>query len=124
MKAKTHSDHNYEVCKFLLADGRFLDWVITTAFYSALHLVQERIFPFKDDEFFTYSSFEQYYSKQLKERIKVSKHQSTIKLVEQRIKGAGNLYRSLHDMCRTCRYRNYQVSLKKAKVAKSYLDKI
>ena len=124
MKPKTHSEHNYEICEFLLSDGKFYDWVVTTAFYSALHLVQEDIFPFSDNESFTYSSFEQYFSKQLKDGIKISKHQSTIKLVEQRIKGAGNLYRSLHDMCRTCRYRNYHVSQKKAKVAKSYLDKI
>lgn len=124
MKPKTHSEHNYEVCEFLLSDGRFYDWVVTTAFYSALHLVQEEIFPFSDDEAYTYSSFEQYFDKQLKDGVKISKHQSTIKLVEQRIKGAGNLYRSLHDMCRTCRYRNYHVSPKKAKVAKSYLDKI
>lgn len=124
VKPKTHSEHNYEVCEFLLSDKRFYDWVVTTAFYSALHLVQEEIFPFSDDEGYTYSSFEQYFSKSLTEGVKISKHQSTIKLVEQRIKGAGNFYRSLHDMCRTCRYRNYHVSPKKAKVAKSYLDKI
>ena len=124
MKPKTHSEHNYNACEFLLSDGRFFDWVVTTAFYSALHLVQEEIFPFTDDEKYTYSSFEQYFSKSLEEGVKISKHQSTIKLVEQRINGAGNLYRSLHDMCRTCRYRNYHVSSKKANVAKSYLDKI
>lgn len=113
------------MCQFLLEDGRFYDWVVTTAFYSALHLVQEKIFPFSDDEEdYVYESFEQYFSKSLKEGTKISKHQSTIKLVELRIKDAGNLYRSLHDMCLTCRYRNYQVSAKKAKVAKSYLDKI
>lgn len=121
---KSHSEHNFEVCEFLLQDGRFYDWVITTAFYSALHLVQEVIFPFSDSENFTYSSFEQYYSKSLQDGIRVSKHQSTIKLVEKRIQGAGNLYRLLHDMCLTCRYRNYLVSPQKAKVAKSYLDKI
>ncbi|QMU64703.1 MAG: hypothetical protein GKR88_10675 [Flavobacteriaceae bacterium] len=98
MKPKTHSEHNYEVYEFLLSDGRFYDWVVTTAFYSALHLVQEEIFPFSDDEGYTYSSFEQYFSKSLKEGQKISKHQFTIKLVEQRIKGAVNLYRSLHDM--------------------------
>lgn len=124
MKPKPHSQHNYEACEFLLSDGRFYDWVITTAFYSALHTVQENIFPFRDNEGFTYSNFEQYYNKSLKEGIKVSKHQSTIKLVEERINGAGNLYRLLHDMCITSRYRNYSVSQKKAKVAKSYLDKI
>jgi hypothetical protein len=60
---KSHSQHNFEACKFLLEDGKFLDWVVTTAFYSALHLVQEEIFPFRDDEGYEYSSFEQYYSK-------------------------------------------------------------
>ncbi len=124
VKHKTHSEHNYQVCEFLLSDGRFYDWVVTTAFYSALHLVQEKIFPFSDEEKYTYHSFKQYFSKSLQKGIKISKHQSTIKLVEQRINGAGNLYRSLHDMCLTCRYRNYHVSPKKAKVAKSYLDKI
>ncbi|EZH75044.1 hypothetical protein ATO12_09970 [Aquimarina atlantica] len=122
--SKSHSQHNFEACEFLLKDGKFYDWVITTAFYSALHLVQEEIFPFRDEEGYEYSSFEQYFSKSLNEGIKISKHQSTIKLVEQRIEGAGNLYRSLHDFCRTCRYSNYRVSPKKAKVAKSYLDKI
>lgn len=124
MKPRTHSQHNFEVCDFLLNDGRFYDWVITTAFYSALHHVQEEIFPFTDEKGNKYSTFEQYFSQSLKDGNKISKHQLTIKLVEQRINGAGTLYRSLHDMCRTCRYRNYIVSAKKAKVAKSYLDKI
>ncbi|MEW4922346.1 hypothetical protein [Algibacter sp. 2305UL17-15] len=121
---KSHSQHNYEACEFLLKDGNYLDWVITTAFYSALHLVQEDIFPFRDDEAFEYSSFEQYYSKSRDEGVRISKNQSTIKLVEQRINGAGTLYRNLHDLCKTCRYSNYHVSSKKARIAKSYLDKI
>lgn len=82
LKHNTHSEHNYQVCNFLLDDGRFYDWVVTTAFYSALHLVQEEIFPFTDEEQFTYSSFEQYFSKAIHDGQKISKHQSTIKLVE------------------------------------------
>jgi len=122
--AKTHSQHNYEACEFILNHGNFHDWVVTTAFYSALHHVQEEIFPFTDRDGNSYNTFEQYFSKALRDGKQVSKHKLTIKLVEQRIPGAGNLYRSLHDMCRTCRYRNYMVTEKKAKVAKSYLDKI
>ncbi|WP_432412414.1 hypothetical protein [Rasiella sp. SM2506] len=122
--AKTHSKHNFDVCDFLLQDGRFYDWVITTAFYSALHHVQEEIFPFIDKDGNSYSTFEQYFSKSRRDGNKISKHKLTIKLVEQQINGAGTLYRQLHDMCRTCRYRNYIVSKKKANVAKSYLDKI
>ena len=121
---KTHSQHNYEACEFILNHGQFHDWVITTAFYSALHHVQEEIFPFTDKDNNSYNTFEQYYSKSLRDGKKISKHGLTIKLVEQRITGAGTLYRSLHDMCKTCRYSNYNVSPKKAKIAKSYLDKI
>ncbi len=112
LMVKPHSQHNYEACIFLLDNGKYLDWVVTTAFYSALHLVQETIFPFEDENGYKFLSFEQYYSKTRDQGQRISKHQSTIKLVEQRIEGAGNLYRNLHDLCRTCRYRNYHVSIK------------
>lgn len=37
--SKEHEQHNEELCDFLIADGKFTDWIVTTSFYSALHYV-------------------------------------------------------------------------------------
>lgn len=47
---KQHAIHNEEACDFLLSSNKFNDWVITTAFYSALHFVQHEIFPLTHDD--------------------------------------------------------------------------
>lgn len=41
-----HGQHNEEVCDLLLLQKKYPDWVITTAFYAALHFVSYKIFPF------------------------------------------------------------------------------
>ena len=43
-----HGNHNEEANEYLeLRKEKFADWVITTAFYSALHFVSYKIFPFE-----------------------------------------------------------------------------
>ena len=43
-----HGNHNEEVCDYLeVKKDKFADWIITTAFYSALQFVSYRIFPFE-----------------------------------------------------------------------------
>lgn len=122
---KLHSQHNYEACEFLLNEGNYTDWVVTTAFYSALHTVYEEMFPHTDSGGNTFNTFAEYYSAlNMPRSQRKSKHYRTIKLVEVVLPNIAPLYRNLFDMCHTCRYRNYYVSKKKATVAKSYLDKI
>ena len=40
-----HAIHNKEACEYLSKEPKFSDWVITTAFYSALHFIDYKIFP-------------------------------------------------------------------------------
>ena len=42
-----HGEHNEKACDLIATSNAFPDWVITTAFYAALHFVSYKIFPFK-----------------------------------------------------------------------------
>jgi len=118
---KQHAIHNEETCDFLLSSNKFNDWVVTTAFYSALHFVQHEIFPLTDDGK-TYSDLNQFYDKVLKKKNKrLTKHNATIQLVNSKLSKCSPYYRWLHDACMTARYTNYNVSSNKAKQARDYL---
>lgn len=44
MAGKPQAKHNEELWELLLKNGKFSDWVITAAFYSALHYVEHEVF--------------------------------------------------------------------------------
>ena len=119
-----HGQHNKEVCEHLISSKKYNDWVITTAFYSALHYLRENIFPIMYEDGTPLSNFEEYYSYLRRNGIEKSQHKALIDLVEEKLENASDLYRQLYTMCRTSRYNNYQTSKKKALIGKSYLDKI
>ncbi len=60
-----HAIHNKEVCVHLSKESRYSDWVITTAFYSAVHFVEHKIFPIKGFKSkrieYDFTSFNGYY---------------------------------------------------------------
>ncbi len=119
---KKHAEHNEKACDFLFKDGKYLDWVVTTAFYSALHFVQHEVFPRKIG-LITYSSFENYYNGHFNNvKNKPNRHVATINLVFAEIgDDAGHLYKWLHDTCRTARYRNFNTPPDVAKLSKERL---
>lgn len=111
---KLHAIHNEEACNFLLTSKKFSDWVVTTAFYSALHFVQHELFPLTDNGH-KYTDFNVYFGKVLKEKNKkLSKHSATIELVKTNLPLCSSYYRWLHDACMSARYNNYNVSESKA----------
>lgn len=119
---KQHAIHNEAACDFLLSSNQFNDWVVTTAFYAALHYVQHEVFPLTEDGI-SYSELNIYYGKVLKNKNKrLNKHLATIKLVHSKLPACSPNYRWLYDACMTARYTNYQVDPEKAKLAKSYLN--
>lgn len=121
---KQHAIHNEEACDFLLTSNKFNDWVVTTAFYSALHYVQHEIFPIEEDGE-TYGDLNIYYAKVLKKKKKgITKHFATIQLVKSKSPNCLSYYRWLYDACMSARYTNYNVSSKKAKQANEYLKKL
>ena len=45
MDSLAHAKHNERVCNYLGRSADFGDWVITTAFYSAMHYVRHLMVP-------------------------------------------------------------------------------
>jgi len=117
--SKAHAEHNENLCDFLIKEGKFNDWIITTAFYSSLHFVQHEIFPLVKGGV-TYPNFNNYYNNIL-QPIGKSKHTGTKDLVKSEIPLAHPQYRWLFDACMNARYSNYAVSNPKAKQAKNNL---
>ena len=46
-KKKSHGQRNQKLSEVLLNGKIYYDWVITTAFYSAIHFVEDKILPCK-----------------------------------------------------------------------------
>jgi hypothetical protein len=110
MDKKAHAGHNEDACKFLHSDGSYCDWVVTTAFYSALHFVQNDIFP-KTVNGNLYDTFDQYYIGHYQGiKNKPSKHASTISLVRAELgEPIFQIYDWLFGLCMNARYHDYNV---------------
>ncbi len=120
--SKEHAEHNEKLSDFLIEEGNYKDWVITTAFYSALHFVHNEIFPLTIGTD-VYNNFNCYYNAIIKPLGK-SKHHATKELVNLHIPNANGQYRWLFDSCMNARYSNYAVSREKALQAKSNLKSL
>jgi hypothetical protein len=124
MIKKHHALHNEAACDFLLNSKQFNDWVVTTAFYSAIHFVHNEIFPLKEDGK-VYQSFDSYFSLIMKKKnSKLTKHTATIQLVKLYLSKSVPHYRWLFSACMNARYSNYVVSNTKAKVARDHLSNL
>lgn len=109
---KKQALHNEEACNHLESSGKFNDWVVTTAFYSAMHFVQYKIFPIKikgEKKERTFNCFDDYYSAQKFELKGVSKHKATVNLVNENLPSISSKYRRLKDLCWSARYNSYKV---------------
>jgi hypothetical protein len=113
-----HGLHNEQACNHLFASGQYHDWVVTTAFYAAMHFCYHQIFPLTENGK-TYASFEQYY--QAIPGKKPNKHQATLTLVFKHLNKAYTAYKWLHDRCFTARYQNYQTTQPEAVTARTRL---
>jgi hypothetical protein len=120
-----HAFHNEEVCKLLHTHDKYHDWVITTAFYTAIHFVSFKIFPIREQS----ESGEHYELKTLDEfhrfkALDVSKHQALADLVYEYYPDISPDYDWLMSLCNTARYQNYQQSKDDAKRAVDLLATI
>lgn len=123
-----HAIHNEELCRKLRAENNFLDWVIISAFYSALHYSEYELFPFQIGNEI-YKDFDEYY--EVPKSTRNSRHSTRQKLVYSNIgKLAGVAYHRLKQMAWTARYYDYvfneadaNIALEKLDVFKSCLSK-
>ena len=99
-----HALHNERVCK-CVDEGGFNDWVVTTAFYSAIHFVEHEIFPIGN----------------LDGSIKYKLRSD---LVYRHLISVAGEYNWLKNTSWTARYNKYQISDKMKKKAKDCLQSI
>jgi hypothetical protein len=119
-----HALHNEQVCNYLDLKPEFSDWVITTAFYTALQFVSYKIFPFEVQAIggkkTKIESLNQFYSYQSSR--KINKHQLLLDLVYKHCKTIGEDYEWLLNMSMNARYINYshdrEVALKSLSLVK------
>ena len=117
--------HNEKTCKYLDKKPEFADWVITTAFYSALHFVRFKIFPvtlIKNGKNIKVKDFENYF--RINNPLDVSKHSLLSDLVEEKHSEIANDYNKLRDISWSARYSNYKYSREISNDAKKRLQKI
>lgn len=119
-KRKVHGERNKTLSNELLIGKKYCDWVITTAFYSSIHFVEDYILPCDingklckniDDVKKAYSM--------------PGRHASRERLVSDKINySIGAKYKWLDDKSRYARYTTYKVTVAEAEKAKQYLEEI
>ena len=116
LKRLKHGIHNEEVIDYLeIKKERYADWVITTAFYSALHFVTYKIFPFevynKKGEKELITNIENYANHRDKMKLaKISRHALLKKLVNSKYPLISVEYKKLFEMSMKARYKEYRHS--------------
>ncbi|MDR2591321.1 MAG: hypothetical protein LBC59_00745 [Chitinispirillales bacterium] len=119
-----HALHNEKVCKYLNKKPENADWVITTAFYAALHFVRSKIFPFTatvDGKDITIADFNSYC---LKKQISSGKHRALFELVEEKMPQLADKFNHLKDISWTARYNRYEYTREVSNFALEELDAI
>ncbi|SES00293.1 hypothetical protein [Pedobacter rhizosphaerae] len=113
--ALDHGLHNEELCDHLQTlDGKYNDWVVTTAFYACIHFVEHKLFPLKQKEK-EFQTFDSYCDFQHNENdSNLSKHSLKSELVGKYIPAIKYQYRQLKDACMNSRYTEYKVTGNKA----------
>ncbi|RYX87218.1 hypothetical protein EON73_01810 [bacterium] len=115
-----HAKHNEDLCNKLHGDQCYFDWIITTAFYSALHYSEYQLFPFILGPT-EYTNFDVYYD--AFKRNKDNKHDARKRLVYSNINPqAGAAYNWLKDLCWTARYYDYDITKEEADIALNKLN--
>lgn len=105
--SREHGDHNRVVCHKLhvTTDITCNDWIITTAFYSAIHFLDHLIFPFDYNGTKINNINEAHKSIR-----KQSKHQTREFIVHLKLPSQSANYSFLMSQCWNARYSDYDVN--------------
>lgn len=119
-KKENHGKRNKKLCHKLYGEKEYFDWVITTAFYSAIHFVEDSILPI---------TINQQYCSNIDEVKKAyrmrGRHASRERLVSENVNYKVTAkYKWLDDKSRYARYTTYKVTKLEAEKAKQYLNEI
>lgn len=103
-KRRAHAKHNEEVYTHLKDNTEFTDWVITTAFYTAVHYVESFLFPYQDYDGSTLDTIHEYHNGNSFS----SKHESRDQLVKEQMSPIHGAYKRLQNLSKTARYKDYE----------------
>lgn len=110
-----HAIHNEKVYRHLCQNPEFCDWVVTTAFYSALHYIRHKMFPceftLKDGNLHKFQDFESLYANFRKDG--EGRHGFQLNWVKNNYQEISIFYRRLHELSNESRYFNYQFNSEK-----------
>ncbi|MFW5805138.1 MAG: hypothetical protein ACOCVX_01290 [Bacteroidales bacterium] len=103
-----------------LLEGRiYYDWVVTTAFYSAIHAVDDKLMPLN------INGYECKEIEQVRNAYNMKgRHAARERLVTEKLREIRSKYKWLDDKSRYSRYTTYKVTPSEADKAKQLLDKI
>jgi hypothetical protein len=106
-----HADHNREVYLYLVNKPEFCDWIITTAFYSAVHYVRSIMLPCEPATKkgkIVINDFESMFNHFRKES--EGRHGFQLNWIRDHYPEIRVHYRRLHELSNEARYINYQLS--------------
>jgi len=115
---KVFGERNKSLSDQLLGEKLYYDWVITTAFYSSIHFVEDKIFPTK------VSSVDCNCIADVKKAYKVAgRHEARERLVYDKLGTyVGVRYKWLDDRSRYSRYETFKFQPADALKAQEYLN--
>ncbi len=118
---REHGQHNHVVCSKLqvTTDISCNDWIVTTAFYSAIHFLDHIIFPME----YNGNKFDNI-NEAHKVLRKHSKHQTREFLVNEKLRSQAANYSFLMSQCWDARYNNYDVNAAISNLAVKKLNDI
>ena len=119
-KKRVHGERNKTLSENLFAEKVYFDWTVTTAFYSAIHFVEDKILPciLNDKKCKNINEVKKAYKQK-------GRHAAREKLVQNKMSiNASTSYKWLDDKSRYARYTTYKVTNSEAEKAKRCLDVI
>ena len=119
-RRKQHGERNKQLSNDLLDGKEYYDWSITTAFYAAIHFVEDKILPCKVNgkNCTNINDVKQAYKMP-------GRHASRERLVIDKLNiGVGVKYKWLDDKSRYSRYTTYKMTKQDAEKAEQYLNEI
>lgn len=117
------------VCNFLDAAPKDKnDWVVTTAFYSALHFARHKIFPYEMEtapgQKKEFECFDEYYEYHQSINKPTNKHEVMKRLVRMKVAAIADQYDHLHGLAHNARYNDWNLDKHYSKAAKKALKAI
>ncbi|PTT35935.1 hypothetical protein DBR28_11665 [Chryseobacterium sp. HMWF028] len=113
-----HALHNKKLCEELNVQKKYNDWTITTAFYSALHFTDLKVYPFTAIKGHTCTNIDE--AVQLLKH--PEKHTAKMIMIELQCNEIKIQYRWLKEQSYNARYKTYKVAASSGDKAVQYLN--